>query len=173
MLGLVLMMSCSDDLTAADINRVPSLCLKELRCLTPQADFKLLLYGLDSLPNEQPTPIPYLERTLVQTVSQQASPQTTSPSVFTQPESLLGYILAAIFAVFTGGNVINGWQANRRKLDLSSPEVRAQILSLVEQTIVISLLKANNESPQKMPIGSLVQELLARLNELQSQPVRK
>src|SRR5262245_5789675 len=74
MLGLVLMMSCSDDLTAADINRVPSLCLKELRCLTPQADFKLLLYGLDSLPNEQPTPIPYLERTLVQTVSQQASP---------------------------------------------------------------------------------------------------
>ena len=176
-MGLVLTMSFSAE--AADINRVPELCSKRGQCQTQQTEqinqteLKLLLYGLDTSPNLQPMLIPYLERNPVQIQSQQPSLQTTSQSGFTPPESLLGYILAAIFAVFTGGNLINGWQANRRKLDLSSPETRAQIISLVEQVVITSLLHKNTEAQasqtvQQMPMGLLLQALLSRLNEMQT-----
>jgi len=81
--------------------------------------------------------------------SQPAMPSVSQPQVVvsppqvtvqapSQPESWLGYILAAIFAVFTGGNLVNGWRMGSKpdlRGILDSPEFKIKILNTTEQLL--------------------------------------
>ena len=190
LLTTTFLLSISVAASAADVNRVWDLCAKRGTCehttlmsRQAMADLQpaILREGLPELA-QQRNPDPFHQFTqqpsppAVQPRSTEGQQPIGNPIVLQapseMPQGILGWVLAAIAAIFTGGNLFNGFRAGNIKLGDGQidPQTKVALLQLARRGVQSPLVDNLLNFPGEDLVEGIITRIIdRRLGTLQGQ----